>query len=248
MFGKIASGSSSHKVEVLAMDDNLLTPIVGRMVYFDFKIQGEQYRSLGTIVDIHTENSGINGAVETLISRGANPLGGIDLRKTTFLIQATFKLEDGVWVKHSSALPTSPSTGIEVNVITEETISEISDATYPTIGYFRGLEGIPQPLMLPDFGGSRGASHTGVLGRSGSGKTAMYANILAAQMIHEQHAILIIDPQGQWANENGIPLSPQRVAEGLGRDVSIIRVAEDIKLPVGYDETILSKMINKLGV
>lgn len=76
--------------------------------------------------------------------------------------------------------------------------------------------------------------------------TAMYTYMLAAAMKHEQHAVMVIDPQGQWANENGMVMSTQKFAKGLGRDVSVLRVAEDIKLPMSED--VFSRMVLTLNL
>lgn len=76
--------------------------------------------------------------------------------------------------------------------------------------------------------------------------TQAYALVLGSYMKHENHAILVIDPQGQWSSENGMIFSPQNLARGLGREVSTIRVSEDIKLPM--DIEILTKMINKVNL
>jgi hypothetical protein len=101
-------------------------------------------------------------------------------------------------------------------------------------------------MTLDDFSGSRGATHSAVLGRSGSGKSQLYALALSSYMRHEHHAIIIVDPQGQWSNENGMIFSPQKFAKALGRDVHVLRVSEDIRLPL--DDEIISAILNKLDV
>ena len=249
-FGITSSGSSSKDVSFIALDKDALLPIVGRMVYLDSEVDGSTYRSIGTVTDVRTENPTFTSSYETVIARGNSntKLATKDLRRSNFVIQATFKKDkDGFWQKYSSALPTSPATSSIVNLLDEATAEEmVAGAIYPTIGYFRGMEGAPQPLMIPDFGGSVGAKSSGILGRSGSGKSSMYTMVLGSYMMHEHHAILVIDPQGQWSNENGMIFSPQNFAKGLGREVSVLRVAEDIKLPMNVD--IFTRMLNKIGL
>lgn len=248
-FGITTSGSTQSKVNFIALDQDDLLPIVGRMVYMDFKIDKTEYRSIGTVTEIVTENSTFDPKYEAIIARGAgSQLSTKDVRRSNFAIQATFKKNDmGVWEKNSSALPTSPSTSSYIKLLDEETAKEmVGDTIYPTVGYFRGLVDTPQPLMVPDFGDSVGAKSSGILGRSGSGKSSFYTLMLGAYMRHEQHAIIVIDPQGQWSNENGMFFSPQNFAKGLGREVSVLRVSEDIRLPM--DEEIFSRMLNKINV
>lgn len=74
--------------------------------------------------------------------------------------------------------------------------------------------------------------------------TALSGMLLSAFMTHESHAIFVIDPQGQWANENGMPLSPQRIAKGLGRPVTVVRISEDVRMPMDAD--LFGRMMDKL--
>jgi DNA helicase HerA-like ATPase len=246
-FGLTTTDSTSKTIAVVAKSNEKLVSVVGRMVYMDAVVDGELYRSIGTITDIKTVNPGFNIQYEAVAAKNFNPPQSADLRKLSFNIQATFRKDESSqkWEKHSSALPTSPSTLSPVEFLTEDIVAEMTASEiYPTIGYFRGMGSAPQPLMIPDFGGNTGASHSAVIGRSGSGKTAFYTYVLSTFMSHEHHAIVVIDPQGQWSNENGMVMSSQNFAKGLGRKVNVLRVSEDIKLPMNED--IFTRMLNKL--
>lgn len=263
LFGHVTTDSTSKTINVIASNKTQtktfgeqgettvnLASIVGRMVFLDIYVDNEDYRCLGTVTDIRTLNTMVTPHLE---SAGASLEMGLpkgnDYRKLTFNIQATFNRSPGEtkWKKHSSALPTSPETRTEVYLLDDKTVQEmVSGEIYPTIGYFRGLDTTPQPLDIPNFGGEVGASHGAIIGKSGSGKTAMYTYFLGDYMSHENHAVLVIDPQGQWANENGMVMSLQGLAKSLGRQVNVLRVAEDIRLPM--DETIFSKMVDKLNL
>lgn len=246
-FGLTTTDSTSKTIAVVAKNNENLVSVVGRMVYMDATVDGDLYRSIGTITDIKTVNPGFTIQYEAIAAKNFNPPPSADLRKLIFNIQATFRKghQSGVWEKYSSALPTSPSTMSPVEFLTEDIVKEMTAAeVYPTVGYFRGMGTAPQPLMVPDFGGSTGSSHSAVIGRSGSGKTAFYTYVLSTFMKHEHHAILVIDPQGQWSNENGMVMSAQNFAKGLGRQVSVLRVSEDIKLPMNED--IFTRMLSKL--
>jgi hypothetical protein len=246
-FGLTSVRSSSKEMNFIALDQENLAPIVGKMVYIDTVIGGEEYRSIGTVTDVVTENSTFNNSYEAIMAKGTDmKTTSRDLRRSSFTIQATFrKNQEGFWDKYSSSLPTSPPTNTKVRVLTEEVANEmVSSIIYPTVGYFRGMDNAAQPLMIPDFGDKTGSYHSAVIGKSGSGKSFLYTLILGTYMQHEQHAILVIDPQGQWSNENGMVFSPQNFAKGLGREVSVLRVAEDIKLPMDVD--IFTRMLNKI--
>lgn len=247
-FGHSTVGSTSKEIQAIADNSEHLTSIVGRMVYLDTTVDNDLYRSIGTVTDIQTYNNAFNATYDAVIAKHVNDLPkSDDVRKFSFRIQATFRKNSStnVWEKYSSALPTSPSTLSEVKLLTEDIVSDLSSGVdYPTIGFFRGMGSAPQPLMIPDFGGETGSTHKAIIGRSGSGKTAFGTYDLGLSMSHESHAILVIDPQGQWANENGMVMSLQNFAKGLGREVSVLRVGEDIRLPM--DEEIFTRMLSKL--
>lgn len=248
-FGFISTNSTSKNVNFVAFDKEFPDAVVGRLVFFDINVGGEQYRSIGTVTSMMTENGLFSSGFEMASSRGLGAeVQSKDVRKSSIDIQAVFrKDEDGIWQQHGSALPTSPSTRAKVELLTDETISEmLQGASYPTVGYFRGLKTATVPLNVPNYSDKTGAKHIGVLGRSGSGKTAMSAMLLSTFMSHENHAMFVIDPQGQWSNENGIPFSPQKFAKGLGREVTVLRMSEDISLPMDAD--IFGRMMDKLNL
>lgn len=248
-FGFTSTSSTSKNVNFVAFDKESPDAVVGRLVYFDIDVNGELYRSIGTVTSMLTENALFSSGFEMASSRGLGAeVQSKDVRKSSIDIQAVFKKdEEGIWQQHGSALPTSPNTRAKVELLTDETVTEmLQGADYPTLGVFRGLKSANVPLNMPNFDSNRGAVHQIILGRSGGGKTAMAAMLLSAYMSHENHAIFVIDPQGQWSNENGIPFSPQKFARGLGRDVTVLRMSEDIRLPM--DPDLFGRMMDKLNL
>lgn len=251
-YGYTSVPSTSRRVSFIAAtprSGESATSIVGKLVYFDTTIDGVLHRSIGTVTDMNTLNTSLSGAYEGAIAdhnsdEGSFPVIASDLRKSEIVIQAVFRRGAAGWEQANSALPTSPDTNQPVHVLREEIVEEMLGSTaYPSVGYFRGLHA-PIPFNIPNY--DRSAYHVGVLGRSGSGKTQMYGLMLGGYMRHENHAIMVIDPQGQWGNENGMIFSPQNFAKSLGREVDVVRVAEDIQLPM--DSEIISRMIEKIQV
>jgi hypothetical protein len=173
-YGIVSAHSSSRTVNFLAVQKESPLPIVGRLVYFDVKVGDEVYRSVGTVSNIFTENQQYTTQYESMIARKADTKNNIssDLRKSEVSIQAVFKKAgDGIWQQHGSALPTSPSTGAVVHLLEDDTVEEmLGNADYAAIGFFRGLATTPLPLNIPNFDSNRGAAHSAVLGKSGSGK------------------------------------------------------------------------------
>lgn len=249
-FGIVYTDSTSTTINILAVDDQQLVAIVGKQAQIQLNVAGSSYRAIGLITDIKTVNSSFQSTAFASIAALGDEmkLTGKDLRLGSFKLQAVFVLDlnDGMWKQYGSSLPTSPSTGLAVHLLDEESLKDFVDPTLPAIGYQRGMSTTPSRMTLTDFGGSRGATHSAVLGRSGSGKSQLYSLTLCSYMKHEQHALIIVDPQGQWSNENGMIFSPQKFAKALGREVNVLRVSEDIRLPL--DEDIITAILDKLDV
>lgn len=54
--------------------------------------------------------------------------------------------------------------------------------------------------------------------------------LLAGQLRHRDHGIIIVDPQGQWAAEEGMAFSLQGFAAELGRNVRVRRISDHLRL------------------
>lgn len=251
-FGFVASGSTSSSIKVNAYSRTSGVSAVGRQAYVDITMDDGVHRALGTITDIFTQNKMFDdpNVLSAASREKLSTANGTDLRSFTLKIQSTFfrSNDSGVWSKGSSALPTSPGTDARVVLLDEKMINELVSPTEDIvhIGTMRGLRGVDAPLTLANFDSERGATHSAFLGRSGSGKTGGATYVLAAQMHHENHAIIVVDPQGQWANENGFVFSLQSFAAGLGRPVSVLRVSEDIRLPL--DDELLGQLCSHIDM
>ncbi len=251
-FGYVSTGSSSSLIRIVAKETASKTPVVGRAILIDMETENGTYRALGTVSDITTFNEMYkdNRMKQVSASKNGISVSGTDIREITVKIQATYRKnqESGDWEKASSALPTSPPTRTPVRLLDEESMFElIKEEDHIThLGTMRGLSGVAAPLTVPDFSSARGAVHSAVIGRSGSGKTAFATYMIANQMSYPAHGIIVVDPQGQWSNENGFVFSLKTFASSLGREVTTLRITEDIKLPM--DEEILSQLFEHSNV
>lgn len=173
-FGYVAPQSTNQFINFIAADqkDQLLS-VVGKMMYFDTRIEDRTYRAIGTVTDIRTENNLFNPAINNLVAQGNyNSEISKDIRLSSFVTQAVFVKDDSAneWSQSAAYLPTSPKTHSTVHLLDEAVLEEMTAGqAFPSAGTFRGLN-LPLPINTPDFGGNRGASHSGVLGKSGSGK------------------------------------------------------------------------------
>lgn len=248
-FGMVVSPSTSRTLRILANSDASGIPIVGRMIYLDFTLDDGEYRALGTVADMTTENMNDKNAHMSIVAaKGTSMPKTANIRNATVNIQSVFRKVEGRWTQYGATMPNSPDWGTHINILDEEEINELVSNSDETVhvGNVRGMTGIPAPFLLPNFDSQRGASSSGTFGRTGSGKTAFASLTLCAQMKHENHAVIVIDPQGQWNNENGFIISPQKWAASLGRDVHTLRVSEDIQLPLNFES--ISVIMDELDI
>lgn len=239
--GLTATPSSTQDVKILIRRDSGLDQLKNQMVYFDVTTKdGSVNRALGFVNEITTFNPvASDSSVQTLsASLPGTSVPGEDFRIVDIKVASVFSANTEGW-KGDKPLPTSPSTNTEVFSADRKVVSELFEkfdsTTLSYLGHIRGTADIPAPLIMPYFGGQRGASSTAIVGKTGSGKTVFTSQIFATMMKYEDHAIIAVDPQGQWNNENGMTFSLKSFAEGLGRKVYSLRVSEDIQLELNED-------------
>lgn len=239
--GFVNTPSTTLDVKLLVKEDSGLDPLKNQMVYLDIETNnGTKHRGIGFINEITTMNTMNNDG--NLLSASTRISGGLsnssDYRAIDIKIASVFNNEDGEW-KSNKPLPTSPSTGTEVypagNDVIRELFKSADEETFAYLGHLRGAADVPAPLMVPYFGSGRGSSHSAIVGKTGSGKTSFTTYLLGSQMKYEDHAIIVVDPQGQWNNENGFPFSVKGLASSLGREVFSLRVSEDIQLDLNEE-------------
>lgn len=256
-YGMVVPPSTTTDVTVLTYRDKNKTPIVGQTVYADQQLNdGYVYRSVGTVTDVTTHNNMIerNPSLMSTISKDSTNTGSLaiqaDQKHFSMKVQATYRRaehDNGTWEQVGTGLLSSPETSTHVHIMQPHVIREIlgnviDKCTY--VGTYRGMKGVKMPMMIPGFNTRRGATHQAVVGRSGSGKTAIATEMFSAQMSNEKHAIIVIDPQGQWSSESGFLWSLQGFARKIGREVTVLRVGEDIRLPL--TSGLLASIMNEL--
>lgn len=238
----VGSPSSNSEVTLDLLGDAAHEPLVGSMLFLEVPLRGGQELALGTVTEVTTENPWhtnpmLRGVVKT---RGHIPgMSGDhgDVRDASIKIQAVYKCheQDGAytpWVQSGPTLRMSPATGTPVRRVTDEVIDALmrAETDLHYLGYLHGTT-VRVPMSVRDFSSERGAFHIAFFGMSGAGKSAFSAYFFAGQMRHRDLGMIIIDPQGQWSSETGLPFSLQEFARELGREVVVRRISEDLRLP-----------------
>lgn len=251
---KVASvGSPSSNYEV-TLDLNKLgrdTPIVGAMLALQNQLGGSAELAIGTVTEVITRNRwhedpNMRGALMDGTMEGMSGDSG-DSRTATIRLQAAWRQDapGNTWKPSGPSLRMSPATGGAARLVDDGVIGDLTsdheDLHY--MGHLGGTERVRLPLSLPDFAGAAGAWHGAVYGQSGSGKTVAASYLLAGQMRHRDHGIIIVDPQGQWAAEEGMAFSLQGFAAELGRSVRVRRISEHLRL--SKDAALLCSLLGK---
>ena len=246
--GMVGSPSTTAKVTVDILEDATGFPLRGQLVSLTHRMDNQYLIALGTVTEIRTSNRwhedpNMRGVLKR---HGSLPhLSAVgDVRTADVAVQAVYLAEhenpsDGEPPRESGgSLAMSPTTGAQVRRITDTFLSDLirrhrEEVVY--IGNAYGMENVKLPLTLRHFGsadqgGAGEAYHTGIFGMTGSGKSGFAAYLLAAYARHPDLGILIMDPQGQFASEVGLPFSLQEWAESQGRQVDVLSVSQDLRL------------------
>jgi hypothetical protein len=247
--GVVGSPSSTTEVTVDILHDATNAPLHGQLVYLAHPLDDRVLMALGTVTEIVTQNRwhedpnmrGVLKRYGTLPHLSAEG----DVRTAEVVIQAAYLADDvdpaqgEPPIESGGSLSMSPTTGAEVGRVTDEFLTQLlrrhaAEITY--LGHIYNHEDVKLPLIIRDFrradeGGAGEAYHTGIFGMTGSGKSVFASYLLAAQLTHPGLAVVVMDPQGQFTSERGLPFSLQEWAERLGRPVISYSISSDIRLP-----------------
>lgn len=240
-FGLVVAPSSSKSIKIIANAGSAGTAIIGRAIYTVIELDDGEYLSMGTVTNITTNNREASNlmeqenAVRSYEEAEDNRIhvSGINVRVADVTLQATFRRGKGEteWKQYGASLPTSPDAHAKVRILDEEQIFKLVDKNEVCFLGHNYQSSTLSPFAPTWFSDSSGAVHTAFLAKSGSGKSVFASAQMAVNMSDHERAILIVDPQGQWASEHGFLYSPQAFAKAIGREVQIFRVSEDIQLP-----------------
>lgn len=247
----VGSPSSNYDVTLDLLGSATHSPLVGSMLFLTQPSMDGEELALGMVTEVTTHNQWTsNPSLRGLVKTNGHIPGMTgdtgDVREAHIKLQAAYRNDgpDTPWRQSGPSLRQSPPTGAHIRRVTDEVLSDLM-AGEEGIHYLGTMHGsdVKVPLQLRDFSGDRGAVHMVVCGVSGSGKTSMSAYALAGQMRHRDHGMIFIDPQGQWSHEVGLPFSLQGFAMEMGREVTVRRISEDLRLE--KDAPLFGELLSK---
>ena len=241
--GVVGSPSTNTEFTVDLLQEATEERMVGSLVAFDAVQDGARIKSVGQIVGIELRNRWHEDATFRNLIKRTGEIPPItsrqDTRTAQLAIGATFRLTGDRY--DPDLLGMVPPTGTRVARVDQDLMDSLLEIYRDEVFYLGKAyaNDVLYPMWFKHFdsgpGGAGEAYHTGVFGKTGSGKSGLAKMILLGYARHPEMGILVIDPQGEFSQElSGTPVGQQGLPvkdalDGLARPVQVYRI-EDIQL------------------
>lgn len=238
--GVVGSPSSTTKLTLDILGSAVNRKLVGELVVLGFDQDAARHYAIGQITEIQLRNIWHEDPTMRSLIRQRGRVDAVSERQDTHLGQmitsAVFR-DAGASYK-PSILGTVPSTGTPIHRVTDPVLNTLLQPYRNQLFYLGHVYGSNShlPLWFKHFGrGPNGASeayHLGIFGKTGSGKSVLAKMILLAYARYPEMALLVIDPQGEFArdikssdstNEFALPLGQLLRHHGKSADVLAVR-------------------------
>jgi hypothetical protein len=217
--GVVGSPSSTTAVTLDILATAVNKKLVGELALFRFSQDGLTHYALGQIVEVTMRNVWHEDPTMLSLIRQRGRVDPVSERQDThrgeMTISAVFAEKDSAEKNSAekdrryrpSILGTVPATGTPIHLVSDEILSELLSPYKDQIFYLGRVYGSKPllPLWFKHFGsGPKGAGeayHLGIFGKTGSGKSVLAKMILLAYARYPEMALLVLDPQGEFAKE-----------------------------------------------
>jgi DNA helicase HerA-like ATPase len=267
--GVIGSPSSTSTLTMDILGSAANRKLVGELALFQFYQDSESHFALGQITEVQLRNVWHEDPTMRSLIRQRGRVDAVSERQDTHLgqmtLSAVFKT-GGAGGYQPSILGTVPSTGTPIHVVTDEILDELLRPYQEEIFYLGHVYGsMPKlPLWFKHFdsgpGGAGEAYHIGIFGKTGSGKSVLAKMILTAYARHPGMALLVIDPQGEFAHDThpgsssgGFALPLGDVIRSLGKEVEVLTVRDlvldrwDLFIEILYESQFFERLTIRQG-
>lgn len=231
--GVIGSPSSTAQLALDILGSAVDRKLIGELALFRFLQDASPHYALGQITEVQLRNIWHEDPTMRSLIRQRGQVDAVSERQDTHLGQmitsAVFQ-EGGTAGYEPSILGTVPSTGTPIHLVTDPVLENLLAPYRDQLFYLGQVYGSKPKLPLwfkhfdtgPDGAGE--AYHLGIFGKTGSGKSVLAKKILLAYARYPKMALLVIDPQGEFARdiETGtssgeFPLPLGDIARDLGK-------------------------------
>jgi hypothetical protein len=208
--GVIGSPSSTAQLALDILGSAVTRKLVGELALFRFSQDTSAHYALGQITEIQLRNIWHEDPTMRSLIRQRGRVDAVSERQDTHLgqmvISAVFR-KGGAAGYEPSILGTVPATGTPIHLVTDPVLDELLRPYREQVFYLGHVYGSKPRLPLwfkhfdrgPDGAGE--AYHLGIFGKTGSGKSVLAKMILLAYARYPKMALLVIDPQGEFARD-----------------------------------------------
>ena len=238
--GVVGSPSSTAQLSLDILGSAVTRKLVGELALFRFTQDASAHYALGQITEIQLRNIWHEDPTMRSLIRQRGRVDAVSERQDTHLGQMVISavFHEGVSASYEpSILGTVPSTGTLIHLVTDEALDELLHPYRDQIFYLGHVYGSKPKLPLwfkhfdrgPDGAGE--AYHIGIFGKTGSGKSVLAKMVLLAYARYPKMALLVIDPQGEFARDmrkggpiGEFPLPVGDIARKLGKQPVVLTV------------------------
>lgn len=222
--GVVGSPSSTTNLALDILGGAVTRKLVGELALFRFDQDDSKHYALGQITEVQLRNIWHEDPTMRSLIRQRGRVDAVSERQDTHLGQmvtsAVFR--DAGASYQPSLLGTVPPTGTPIHLVTDEVLDTLLHPYRTQLYYLGHVYGSEPRLPLwfkhfdrgPDGAGE--AYHLGVFGKTGSGKSVLAKMILLAYARYPKMALLVVDPQGEFARDIGSGPSADGFALPLG--------------------------------
>jgi hypothetical protein len=236
--GVIGSPSTTGELSLDVLGAAVGRKLVGELALFRFVQDSAPHYALGQITEVKLRNIWHEDATMRSLIRQRGRVDAVSERQDTHQGEMTVSAVFTVGAKgyEPSILGTVPSTGTNIHLVNDEVLDELLLPYKAQLFYLGRVYGSKPRLPLwfkhfaPGPDGAGEAYHIGVFGKTGSGKSVLAKMILTAYARYPQMALLVIDPQGEfakdirgkWSGEFQLPLGG--ILRTLGKRPAVLSV------------------------
>jgi len=208
--GVIGSPSSTAELALDVLGSAVTRKLVGELVLFRFQQDSIRHYGLGQVTEVRLRNIWHEDPTMRSLIRQRGRVDAVSERQDTHMGQMVISAVFGSGsntVYEPSILGTVPATGTAIHLVSDSILDELLKAYRDQIFYLGRIYGSQPklPLWFKHFDqgidGAGEAYHLGVFGKTGSGKSVLAKMILLAYSRYPKMAILVIDPQGEFASD-----------------------------------------------
>lgn len=208
--GVIGSPSSTTQLGLDILGSAVNRKLVGELALFRYLQDSKLHYALGQITEVQLRNIWHEDPTMRSLIRQRGRVDAVSERQDTHLGQMVISavFQEGSAMRYEpSILGTVPSTGTPIHIVTDPVLNELLLPYKDQIFYLGQVYGSTPKLPLwfkhfdrgPDGAGE--AYHLGIFGKTGSGKSVLAKMLLLAYARYPGMALLIIDPQGEFARD-----------------------------------------------